>query len=141
MSDMLTVQQVAELLNCSVETVTRRFAKLPGVLDLGGERKGRRYRVLRIPLSVVEKFAGRRFVPPNAASTRKPLTEEELMKEFAAMARRQTNAKKFVDNMASHARMLAVYVPLDEWDGLVWLDDDEDVDQHGRIVAVGPLRK
>jgi len=40
------------------DTVTRRFAKVKGVIDLGSPEtpKRRRYRVLRIPKAVVEKL-------------------------------------------------------------------------------------
>lgn len=69
MSDLMTVAQVAAVLNCSEETVTRRFAREKGVIDLAseGSMRRRRYRVLRIPTSVVEKYAlrhgGRITVP------------------------------------------------------------------------------
>ncbi|MGA7593310.1 MAG: helix-turn-helix domain-containing protein, partial [Candidatus Sulfotelmatobacter sp.] len=58
MSELMTVPEVAALLNVSEETVTRRFAKVKGVIDLGSPEtpKKRRYRVLRIPQSVVEKY-------------------------------------------------------------------------------------
>jgi hypothetical protein len=57
MSELLTVKDVAGILKCSEDAVVKRFAKVPGVLDLGqGEtRNRRRYRVLRIPKSVLEK--------------------------------------------------------------------------------------
>src|SRR6266568_2742249 len=55
-SELLTVAQVATVLKVSEDTVVRRFAKVKGVIDLGvGEtRHKRRYRVLRIPVAVVE---------------------------------------------------------------------------------------
>ena len=58
MSELLTVGEVAQILGVSDDTVTRRFAKVKGVIDLGSPEtpKRRRYRVLRIPKSVVEKF-------------------------------------------------------------------------------------
>jgi hypothetical protein len=58
MSDLLTISEVAELLNVGEDTVTRRFAKVKGVIDLGSPEtpQRRRYRVLRIPKTVVEKF-------------------------------------------------------------------------------------
>lgn len=45
------------VLPCSDDAVVRRFAKLPGVIDLGGaeSRHKRRYRVLRIPKAFVEE--------------------------------------------------------------------------------------
>jgi len=57
MNELLTVKDVAHVLQCSEDAVIRRFAKLDGVIDLGRSTLGvRRYRVLRIPKSVVEKY-------------------------------------------------------------------------------------
>jgi hypothetical protein len=57
-SEYLTPQQIADLLKVSVDTVTRRFQDRKGVLDLGSceSRFTRRYRVLRIPKTVFEKY-------------------------------------------------------------------------------------
>lgn len=56
--ELFTVAEVATFLRVSGDTVVRRFAKLPGVIDIGRAetRAKRRYRVLRIPKTVVEKF-------------------------------------------------------------------------------------
>jgi hypothetical protein len=35
MSELLTVRDVATVLKCGEDAVVRRFAKLPGVIDLG----------------------------------------------------------------------------------------------------------
>src|SRR6266704_399692 len=61
MSELLTVSEVATVLKCSEDTVVRRLSKVKGVIDLGvGEtRNKRRYRVLRIPASVVEGHLAR----------------------------------------------------------------------------------
>src|SRR5579872_356133 len=58
MSVLLTVHDVAQILQCGEDAVVKRFAKLPGVIDLGRAetRNKRRYRVLRIPKDVVEKY-------------------------------------------------------------------------------------
>jgi hypothetical protein len=55
---LLTVKDVATILRCSEDAVVRRFAKMPGVIDLGNPetRSRRRYRVLRIPKVVVEQY-------------------------------------------------------------------------------------
>lgn len=57
MSELMTVKDVAEVLQCGEDSVIRRFAKMKGVIDLGvGEtRRKRRYRILRIPKAVVKK--------------------------------------------------------------------------------------
>ena len=63
MPELLTVSEVSATLKCSEDFVLQRFGGLPGVIDLGspelvGRRTGRkrRYRVLRIPRAVLEKF-------------------------------------------------------------------------------------
>jgi hypothetical protein len=47
MSELLTVAQVAALLQVSPDTVMRRFAKVKGVVDIGSAEtpKRRRYRI------------------------------------------------------------------------------------------------
>jgi helix-turn-helix protein len=60
-----TVAQVAEMLGVSEDTVRRLFSNEPGVIDLGQRetsRGKRRYRVLRIPSTVVARFLERRSV-------------------------------------------------------------------------------
>jgi hypothetical protein len=56
--ELLTVREVAALLKISPDTVTRRFQRFPGVIDIGQPetRYGKRYRVLRIPRHVLLKF-------------------------------------------------------------------------------------
>jgi hypothetical protein len=65
-TDMLTVKQVAVILHCSRDTVIRRFAHEPGVVDLSDNRETtrtkRRFRQLRIPRSVVTRFLQKRRV-------------------------------------------------------------------------------
>jgi len=58
MPDFLTPADVARLLQVSEDTVYRRMGSLPGVINLGteGDLRKRRYRVLRIPRPVLEKF-------------------------------------------------------------------------------------
>lgn len=53
-----TPTEVADMLKVSVDTVLRKFANFPGVIDLGTPERGRKrqYRVLRIPDNVLEKF-------------------------------------------------------------------------------------
>jgi hypothetical protein len=60
-----TVARVAEMLGVSTDTVRRLFSNEPGVIDLGQRemsRGKRRYRVLRIPSTVVARFLERRSV-------------------------------------------------------------------------------
>jgi Helix-turn-helix domain len=60
-----TVAEVAEMLGVSRDTLRRLFADEPGVIDLGrreATRGKRRYRLLRIPSTVVARFLERRSV-------------------------------------------------------------------------------
>jgi hypothetical protein len=57
-AELLTPSEVAAILKVSEDTVVRRFANIGGVIDLGSQetRRKRRYRILRIPRTVLEKF-------------------------------------------------------------------------------------
>jgi predicted transcriptional regulator len=60
-----TVAEIAELLGVSTDTVRRLFADEPGVIDLGRHEPAldrRRYRVLRIPMSVLDRVLNRKRV-------------------------------------------------------------------------------
>ena len=95
MSDLLTVKDVATILRCSEDAVVKRFAKVDGVIDLGKSTLGvRRYRVLRIPKAVVEKYltskSGRSVtvtVPERAERRRKsPKWEDRAILNIAKAA-------------------------------------------------------
>ena len=60
----LRPDEVAAILNVSVTTVTRQFATLEGVLDLGSPTSchKRRKRILRIPRSTLERYIAERKV-------------------------------------------------------------------------------
>ena len=60
-----TVAQVAEMLGVSKDTVRRLFADEPWVIDLGRHEptpSKRRYRLLRIPDSVLDRVLNRKRV-------------------------------------------------------------------------------
>lgn len=63
-STYLKPDEVAAILNVSVTTVTRQFATLEGVLDLGSHTSchKRRKRILRIPRSTLERYIAERKV-------------------------------------------------------------------------------
>lgn len=63
-STYLRPDEVAAILNVSVTTVTRQFATLEGVLDLGSPTSchKRRKRILRIPRSTLERYIAERKV-------------------------------------------------------------------------------
>jgi 2-succinyl-5-enolpyruvyl-6-hydroxy-3-cyclohexene-1-carboxylate synthase len=140
MSDLLTISEVAEILGVGEDTVTRRFAKVKGVIDLGSPEtpKRRRYRVLRIPKSVVEKFLLARGGPvdiktPTRPPKRKaptprhvsPNWEDDVIRELATMRKqRGAEAQKTMDRIAERARLLT-FVPESQWSDVVWFDEEE----------------
>ena len=140
MSDLLTISEVAEILGVGEDTVTRRFAKVKGVIDLGSPEtpKRRRYRVLRIPKSVVEKFLLARGGPveiktPARPAKRKPPTpshvspnwEDDVVRQLATMRKqRGAEAQKTMDKIAERARLLT-FVPESQWSNVVWFDEEE----------------
>jgi hypothetical protein len=135
MSELLTVSQVAEVLKVSEETVVRRFAKVKGVVDLGvaDSRDKRRYRVLRIPRTVVERYLVERSgssvkieVPVKAERRRKSETWEDRAVLNLAKAAKQNECRdrKTFERIAGRARILAAFVPEELWSVGMWLDED-----------------
>jgi hypothetical protein len=140
MSDLLTVSEVAALLKVSEETVTRRFSTVKGVIDIGSPEtpRKRRYRVLRIPRAVVEKYVlskGGRVTLPDTPTqsvergrpqkSKHQPTEDELAHDLAALAQqRGTAARKFVEKIAERARLMT-FVPEDRWQDVVWFDEED----------------
>jgi hypothetical protein len=58
LEEYLTPAEVAKILKVSLNTAIRRFENVTGVIDLGNPEKmhKRRYRTLRIPRSVLNRF-------------------------------------------------------------------------------------
>lgn len=140
MSDtLLTVRDVAHVLQCSENSVIRRFAKLDGVIDMGQQTLGvRRYRVLRIPKSVVERYlvsqqpkGNRRTVeievPPRADRRRKSSKwEDKAILNLAKAGLQNECADRVIyQRIANRARLLAQYVPENRWREIVWFEEDE----------------
>jgi hypothetical protein len=146
MSELLTVAQVAQLLQVAPDTVMRRFAKVKGVLDIGTAEtpKRRRYRVLRIPRTVVEKWAiqhGGRItvdIPPPAlpapkakSGNPKPQTPQEdairaITRDLDTVTGQHGDAaRRTLGRIASRAKTLT-FVPQDQWQDIVWLDGEEE---------------
>jgi hypothetical protein len=140
MSELLTVAQVAFVLKCSEDTVVRRFEKRSGVIDLGTANNGhrnRRYRVLRIPKTVVEKYLVERNgsavkieVPPEPAKRRKsPNWKNIAILNLAKIGKQnECEDKKVYKRIAELARLLAAKVPEDDWADICtgdWLDEEE----------------
>jgi hypothetical protein len=137
MSELLTVKDVATVLKISEDTVVRRFAKIKGVIDLGiGEtRHKRRYRILRIPVAVVEKhlaeLSGRAVsieVPDRAERRRKsPQWEDRAIRNLAKVGRQNgvtLEDKTTYRRIAERARLLTS-VPENRWTDIVWFEEEE----------------
>lgn len=139
MSDLLTIEEVATILNVSPDTATRRFAKVKGVIDLGSPEtpRRRRYRVLRVPKSVVEKYLLARGGPVEIKTSAKPEkskqkvlkvppSEDELARQLATIAKQSgADAQKTLDKIAKRARLLR-FVPEHLWSEMVWIGPEDD---------------
>jgi hypothetical protein len=136
-SELMTVKDVSEVLKISEDTVVRRFARVKGVIDLGtGEtRNKRRYRVLRIPVSVVEGHLARLSgtavkieVPERAERRRKsPQWEERAIMNLAKAALQngiEGSDKVTFHRVAERARLLQ-HVPENRWGDVVWFEEEE----------------
>ena len=144
MSDiLLTVRDVAAILQSGEDAVIRRFAKMDGVIDLGSqsEKKSsrlgrRRYRVLRIPKSVVERYltekSGRSVtveVPERAARRRQsPKWETRAILNLAKAAKQNgCKSRETFESIADRARVLAAFAPENLWAEIArinWLDEE-----------------
>jgi excisionase family DNA binding protein len=71
---LLSIAEVADMLNISRDTVRRMFETEPGVINVGPRhRAGRQYRILRIPRSVLNRvMAARQVAQPDDSRTTKP---------------------------------------------------------------------
>jgi len=143
MSDtLLTVRDVAAILQSGEDAVIRRFAKMDGVIDLGSqsEKKSsrlgrRRYRVLRIPKSVVERYltekSGRSVtveVPERAARRRQsPKWEIRAILNLAKAAKQNgCKSRETFESIADRARVLAAFAPENLWAEIArinWIDE------------------
>ena len=136
-SELMTVKDVSEVLKISEDTVVRRFARMKGVIDLGtGEtRNKRRYRVLRIPKSVVEGHLARLSgtvvkieVPERAERRRKSALWENRAIMNLAKATKQNGIaasdKTTYGRIAERARLL-LHVPENRWSDVVWYEGEE----------------
>jgi hypothetical protein len=140
MSELLTVKDVAQVLRISDEKVIRVFARMDGVIDLGRPENlsRRRYRVLRIPRQVVERYltqkAGRSVtveVPERAERRRRsPHWESRAVLNLAKAAIQNglqgddPQDKKVLRRVAERARLLT-FVPQSRWHEIVWYEEEE----------------
>ena len=133
---LLTTKDVADVLQISQDAVARRFAKVEGVIDLGNSKLGiRRYRVLRIPKDIVERYltrkAGRSIqieVPERAERRRKsPRWEDRAIRNLAKAGFQNGVTLKdesTFQRIAERARLLTS-VPENRWSDVVWFEDEE----------------
>jgi hypothetical protein len=143
MSELLTVAQVAAVLQCSEDSVIRRFASVKGVIDLGTAetRAKRRYRVLRIPKSVVEahlvKLGGASVKvevqdkPPRRRMSNRAWMDRAVLQLADIGKRNDCTDRKTFATIASRARLLAASVDEKYWSEICsggWLDEDTDED-------------
>ncbi len=137
MSELLTVSQVAAVLKVAEDTVVRRFARVKGVIDLGTSetRNKRRYRILRIPVSVVEGHLARLSgttvkieLPDKAERRRRSASWENRAIMNLAKAGLQNGIaasdKVTYRRIAERARLL-LRVPENRWGDVVWFEDEE----------------
>lgn len=135
MSELLTVRDVAQILQCGEDAVVKRFAKLPGVIDLGRAetRSKRRYRVLRIPKDVLEKYlagkSGRSVeitVPDRPERRRKSPKWEDKAVLNLAKAGIQNDADEGTYRRIADKAMLLKSVPERLWVDVLdgWFDDE-----------------
>jgi hypothetical protein len=141
-TQLLTVRDVSEVLQCSEDAVIRRFAKMDGVIDLGKTTLGvRRYRVLRIPKTVVERYltsklpksdrSGRSVsieVPERAERRQKsPQWEDRAIRNLAKAGLQNgvtLDDKTAYRRIAERARLLTS-VPEIRWSDVVWYEEEE----------------
>lgn len=124
-------------MQCSEDAVIKRFARVPGVIDLGRaeSRTKRRYRVLRIPKAIVEKYLSTKAghpvrveVPERPDRRRRSANWEEKATLNSAKAGRQNGCKdkRVYQRIAHRARVLAALVSDEtEWSEVLWMDEEE----------------
>jgi len=134
MSELMTVAQVAEILKVSVDTVTRRFSRVKGVIDLGSPEspKRRRYRVLRIPKTVVEKYLVQKSgqpmtveVPLKKTQTRKADWQTKAAQDLLALSEQHgDDARKTLEKIARRAKTLT-FVHKSQWENMLFIEDED----------------
>jgi hypothetical protein len=138
MSELLTVGDVARIMKCSEDTVTKIFAKIDGVIDLGRAetRHKRQYRILRIPKTVLEGYLSRKAgrtitvnVPDRPECRRRSDSwqNQAILNLAKAALQNGCSDEKLFRLMASRARMLTK-VPEEYWKDNDWSITEEDIE-------------
>jgi len=136
MSTLLTVKDVAQIMRCSEDKVIRIFAQMDGVIDLGKPENlsRRRYRVLRIPKQVVERYltkrAGRSVeveMPERAERRRRSSRWEHraILNLAKAAVQNECKDRNILRRIADRARTLTL-VPESRWSEIEWFECDEE---------------
>jgi len=136
MSTLLTVKDVAQIMRCSEDKVIRVFAPMDGVIDLGKPENlsRRRYRVLRIPKQVVERYltkrAGRSVeieIPERAERRRRSSRWEHraILNLAKAAVQNECKDRNILRRIAVRARTLTL-VPESLWSEIEWFECDEE---------------
>jgi len=123
----------------SDDAVTRLFAKLPGVIDLGrAETRGKRqYRVLRIPRAVLEKYLSTKAghpvrveVPDRPERRRKSATWEDraILNLAKAGLQNECTDRAVYKRIAERARLLTL-VPEHLWKEISWSESEGEPDE------------
>ncbi len=139
--EFYTLVEVATILKCSPDTVARKFARLPGVVDMGTpenlKRHKRRYRVLRIPKATFEKYLTEKAGHPVTVSSVKlgakrkkkgDTGEETAAQRLAAVVADNSDEPTLRTNferISRNARTLS-FVPQDEWKDVIFLEETDE---------------
>lgn len=137
MSELLTVKDVAVVMKIGEDAVTRIFAKLPGVIDLGRAetRYKRQYRVLRIPKTVLEKYLSTKAghpvrveVPDRPERRRRSANwqDKAILNLAKAALQNECSDRATFRQIADRARVLTL-VPESMWGDVIlsgWIDED-----------------
>ena len=133
MSELMTVAQVAAVLKVSEDTVTRRFASVKGAIDLGSPEtpRRRRYRVLRIPKTVVERYLAAKGspvtieVPTIRKFARRPDWETKAAQDLVILTGQHGDeARKTLEKIARRARTMS-FVPESRWEDVYFVEDED----------------
>jgi hypothetical protein len=138
MSELLTVAEVALVLKCSEDAVVRRFVHVDGVIDLGqaATRDKRRYRVLRVPKAVLEKYLSKKAghpvhvtIPDRPERRRKSVNwEDKAVLNLAKAALQNGCTDKAVLRRISDKARVFTRIPESMWSEAIssWSDVEEE---------------
>jgi len=138
MSELLTVRDVSVIMKCSEDAVTKIFAKMEGVIDLGRAetRHKRQYRILRIPHAVLEAYLSRKAgrtitvkIPDRPERRRRSESwqNQAILNLAKAAVQNGCSDERIFRLMANRARMLT-RVREEYWKENDWSITEEDIE-------------